>query len=67
MVSEGVMALLPATISESPCSDGSKNYIRNVEAVGSNPITSTGPKSLVGAVFQRGALRWIRRGQGFRL
>ena len=41
MVCEGAMALLPATLSESPCSEGSKHYIRNVVAVGSNPITST--------------------------
>src|ERR1039457_5978835 len=41
MVCEGAMALLPATLSESPCSEGSKHYIRNVVAVGSSPITST--------------------------
>jgi hypothetical protein len=41
MVCEGAMALLPATLSESPCSEGSKNYIRNVEEAGSNPVTST--------------------------
>ena len=35
------MALPPATLSESPCSEGSKNYIRNVEAEGSSPFTST--------------------------
>jgi len=41
MVCEGAMALLPATLSESPCSEGSKEYIRNAEAEGSSPFTST--------------------------
>jgi hypothetical protein len=41
MAHEGEVALLPATLSETPWSEGSKTYIRNVEAVGSNPITST--------------------------
>jgi hypothetical protein len=41
MEREGAIALLPATLSETPWSEGSKKYIRNVEAVGSNPITST--------------------------
>ena len=37
-----------------------ENLLRNVEAVGSNPITSTGPKPWSGVVFQRGALRKAR-------
>ena len=39
--SEGIAAVRPGTSSRSTWSEGSKNYIRNVEAVGSNPITST--------------------------
>ena len=38
---EGPRAARPGGTSNSPWSEGSKNYIRNVEAVGSNPITST--------------------------
>ena len=41
MEREGARALLPAPLSETPRSETPKNYIRNVEAVGSNPITST--------------------------
>jgi hypothetical protein len=41
MVHERATALLPATLSETPWSEGSKKYIRNVEAEGSNPFTST--------------------------
>jgi hypothetical protein len=35
------MTVLPGSFPKSAWSEGSKNYIRNVEAVGSNPITST--------------------------
>ena len=38
---EGIAAVRPGRSSDSTWSEGSKNYIRNVEAVGSNPITST--------------------------
>jgi hypothetical protein len=38
---EGIAAGLPGRSSESTWSEGSKNYIRNVEAEGSNPFTST--------------------------
>jgi hypothetical protein len=41
MEREGAIALLPAPLSETPRSEDPKKYIRNVEAVGSNPITST--------------------------
>jgi hypothetical protein len=41
MEREGAIALPPAPLSETPRSEGPKKYIRNVEAVGSNPITST--------------------------
>ena len=41
MEGEGAPALLPATLSETPRSEGPKKYIRNVEAEGSNPFTST--------------------------
>jgi hypothetical protein len=38
---EGTSAVRPGVTPGSAWSEGSKNYIRNVEAVGSNPITST--------------------------
>ena len=38
---EGTAAVLPGGSSDTTWSEGSKNYFRNVEAVGSNPITST--------------------------
>ena len=38
---EGIATVRPGRSSKSTRSEGSKNYIRNVEAVGSNPITST--------------------------
>jgi hypothetical protein len=38
---DGDISLLPAPAFESPWSAAPKNYVRNVEAVGSNPITST--------------------------
>ena len=38
---EVTKAARPGRTSNSTWSEGSKNYIRNVEAVGSNPITST--------------------------
>ena len=38
---EGITAVRAGSSSESTRSEGSKNYVRNVEAVGSNPITST--------------------------
>jgi hypothetical protein len=38
---EGIAAVRPGRASDNAWSEGSKNYIRNVEAVGSNPITST--------------------------
>jgi hypothetical protein len=38
---EGRTMLRAGRSSERTCSEGPKNYIRNVEAVGSNPITST--------------------------
>jgi hypothetical protein len=38
---EGTAALRPGESSNSTGSERPKNYIRNVEAVGSNPITST--------------------------
>ena len=38
---EGPATLRPGSVLEVARSRGSKNYIRNVEAVGSNPITST--------------------------
>ena len=60
---EGTPAVQPGSSSDSSWSEGSKNYIRNVEAEGSNPFTST-DKSWSGMVFQRGALRWICRGRG---
>jgi hypothetical protein len=41
MVHEGAVVPLPATLSETPWSEGSKNYIRNVEAEASSPFTST--------------------------
>jgi hypothetical protein len=43
---EGMTDLLPGALRKSPSSEGPQNYFRNVEAVGSNPITSTeGPRS----------------------
>jgi hypothetical protein len=36
-----MMEALPGGLFKSPLSDATKNYFRNVEAVGSNPITST--------------------------
>jgi hypothetical protein len=42
MERKGAIALLPAPLSETPRSEGPKKYIRNVEAEGSNPFTSTG-------------------------
>jgi hypothetical protein len=41
MGTEGDASPLPASSSESPWSGQRDLYIRNVEAVGSNPITST--------------------------
>ncbi len=41
MESDGDTSLLPASSFERRRSAVPKNYIRNVEAVGSNPITST--------------------------
>jgi hypothetical protein len=38
---EGIGAVRPGRTLDRSWSEGSKNYIRNVEAVGSNPITST--------------------------
>jgi hypothetical protein len=38
---EGITGARPGKSSDSTWLEGSKNYIRNVEAVGSNPITST--------------------------
>jgi len=38
---EGRTAVRPGMSSDSTWSERPKNYIRNVEAVGSNPITST--------------------------
>jgi hypothetical protein len=38
---EGTPDVQPGRSSGSSWSEGSKNYFRNVEAVGSNPITST--------------------------
>jgi hypothetical protein len=38
---EGGKVLLLGTLQKRPLSEGSKNSFRNVEAVGSNPITST--------------------------
>ena len=38
---EGLSMLRPGSFLEGASSEGSKNYIRNVGAVGSNPITST--------------------------
>jgi hypothetical protein len=38
---EGITAGQPGSSSDSTWSKGAKDYIRNVEAVGSNPITST--------------------------
>jgi hypothetical protein len=38
---EGTEAVRPGRSSDRTWSQGVKNYIRNVEAVGSNPITST--------------------------
>src|ERR1700729_3578234 len=38
---EGMTDLLPGALRKSPSSEGPQNYFRNVEAVGSNPITST--------------------------
>src|ERR1700722_19324721 len=35
---EGIAAVRPGRSSESAWSEGSKNYIRNVEPVGSNPV-----------------------------
>ena len=41
-VREGALTPRPATLWETPWSEGSVKYIRNVEAEGSNPFTSTG-------------------------
>ncbi len=41
MVHEEAMSRLPVTLSKTTRSEGSKRYIRNVGAVGSNPITTT--------------------------
>ncbi len=44
---EGIAALLTAMSSERPWSEGRNRYIRNVEAEGSSPFTSTkGPGQL---------------------
>ena len=69
MEREGAIALLPATLLETPRSEGPKNYIRNIEAVGSNPITSTGcavPHSVDHFLGQSGRLdagAWTRHRQ----
>jgi hypothetical protein len=49
---EGRSAVGPGRSSNRAWSEGPKNYIRNVEAVGSNPITSTkspGQRAKVGS------------------
>jgi hypothetical protein len=38
---EGIAVVRPGSPSDSTWSEGSKNYIRNVEEEGSNPFTST--------------------------
>jgi hypothetical protein len=48
---EGDPSLLPASSFERPWSERRDPYFRNVEAEGSNPFTSTGPKSLVRGGF----------------
>jgi hypothetical protein len=53
MGTEGNKSLLPATSSENTRSEVPKTYIRNVEAEGSNPFTSTGMESLVTGAFPR--------------
>jgi hypothetical protein len=46
---EGTAVVLPGRSSKRTWSEGLKNYIRNVEAEGSNPFTSTGGlEALVG-------------------
>jgi len=39
---EGAIVLLPGPVLKTSRSEGPKKYIRNVEAEGSNPFTSTG-------------------------
>jgi hypothetical protein len=41
MEGEGIAVPLPGSSSNGRWSEGRESYIRNVEAVGSNPITST--------------------------
>ena len=48
---EGIAAPLPGKPSERTWSKRREPDIRNAEAEGSNPFTSTGPKSLVRVVF----------------
>ena len=48
---EGIETPLPGSSSERPWSKGREPDFRNVEAVGSNPITST-RKPWSGVVFQ---------------
>ena len=63
MEREGAIALPPAPLSETPRSEGPKKYIRNVEAVGSSPITSTkglGHRPKVGSREGREAPRVLR-------
>jgi hypothetical protein len=48
---EGIAALLPGRSSESTWSKHREPHIRNVEAVGSDPITSTRKSRSVGVIF----------------
>ena len=48
---EGIATPRPGISSERPWSKHREPHIRNAEAEGSNPFTSTGPKSLVRVVF----------------
>ena len=53
---EGIATPLPAISSGRPWSKHREPDVRNAEAEGSNPFTSTGPKSLVrGGVPTRSA------------
>ena len=49
---EGIETPLPGKSSERPWSKHREPDIRNVEAEGSNPFTSTGPKFLVRSGFR---------------
>ena len=49
---EGIETLPPGKSSERTWSNYRETDIRNVEAEGSNPFTSTGPKALVRGGFQ---------------